>query len=80
MKLSIERCAIAAAIGTSLGLVVWPALSTLLGALDLLFAESHTTFGSIGVKVWVYKGEIFKKDEKQDAGVLLKKKKSPFEQ
>jgi small subunit ribosomal protein S3 len=55
-------------------------LHTFRADIDYGFAESHTTFGSIGVKVWVYKGEIFKKDEKQDAGVLLKKKKSPFEQ
>jgi small subunit ribosomal protein S3 len=41
------------------------------------FAQSNTTFGSIGVKVWIYRGEIFTKDARQDAGVLLKKKKSP---
>ena len=23
------------------------------------FAEAHTTYGVIGIKVWVYKGEIF---------------------
>jgi small subunit ribosomal protein S3 len=55
-------------------------LHTFRADIDYGFATCRTTFGSIGVKVWVYKGEIFKKDEKQDAGILLKKKKTPFEQ
>jgi small subunit ribosomal protein S3 len=41
-------------------------------------AEAKTTFGKIGVKVWIYKGEVFSKDTRQDAGVLLKKRKSPI--
>jgi small subunit ribosomal protein S3 len=41
------------------------------------FTQANTTFGSIGVKVWIYRGEVFKQDSRQDAGVLLKKKKSP---
>ena len=51
-------------------------LHTFRADIDYGFAEAHTTFGSIGVKVWLYNGEIFKKDEKQDAGILLKKKKT----
>lgn len=51
-------------------------LHTFRADIDYGFAEAHTTFGSIGVKVWVYKGEVFKKDIRQDAGVLIKKKKS----
>jgi len=51
-------------------------LHTFRADIDYGFAESKTTFGTIGVKVWVYKGEVFKKDIKQDAGVLLKRKKS----
>ena len=31
-------------------------LTTLQANVDYGFAESHTTYGSIGVKVWVYKG------------------------
>ncbi|MEX0887121.1 MAG: 30S ribosomal protein S3 [Phycisphaeraceae bacterium] len=31
-------------------------LQTLQAAVDYGFAESHTSYGSIGVKVWVYKG------------------------
>jgi small subunit ribosomal protein S3 len=53
-------------------------LHTFRADIDYGFAESHTTFGTIGVKVWVYKGEIFGKDTKQEAGVLIKKKKPAF--
>jgi small subunit ribosomal protein S3 len=31
---------------------------TLRADIDYGFAEAHTTFGRIGVKVWIYKGEI----------------------
>ena len=55
-------------------------LHTFRADIDYGFAEARTTFGSIGVKVWVYKGEVFKKDEKRDAGILLKKKKPPVKQ
>jgi small subunit ribosomal protein S3 len=34
-------------------------LHTLRADIDYGFAEAHTTFGVIGVKVWIYKGEIF---------------------
>jgi small subunit ribosomal protein S3 len=33
-------------------------LHTLRAEIDYGFAEAHTTFGRIGVKVWIYKGEI----------------------
>ena len=36
-------------------------LQTLRADIDYGFAEAHTTFGVIGVKVWVYKGEILAK-------------------
>jgi len=49
-------------------------LHTFRADIDYGFTEAKTTFGTIGVKVWVYKGEVFKKDTKQDAGVFLKKK------
>ena len=51
-------------------------LHTFRADIDYGFTEANTTFGSIGVKVWVYKGEIFRKDERPDAGVLIKKKKT----
>ena len=28
------------------------------------FAEAHTTYGRIGVKVWIYKGEVLNKQKK----------------
>ncbi len=36
-------------------------LQTLRADIDYGFAEAHTTFGVIGVKVWIYKGEVFTK-------------------
>ncbi len=33
-------------------------LHTLRGDIDYGFAEAHTTYGLIGVKVWIYKGEV----------------------
>ena len=36
-------------------------LQTLRADIDYGFAEAHTTFGVIGVKVWVYKGEVLPK-------------------
>lgn len=33
-------------------------LQTLRADIDYGFAEAHTTFGVIGIKVWIYKGEI----------------------
>lgn len=34
-------------------------LHTLRADIDYGFAEAHTTYGVIGVKTWVYKGEVF---------------------
>ncbi len=33
-------------------------LHTLRADIDYGFAEAHTTFGVIGIKVWIYKGEV----------------------
>jgi len=51
-------------------------LHTFRADVDYGFAEAKTTFGTIGVKVWIYKGEIFKKEKQQEAGILIRKKKS----
>ena len=40
-------------------------LHTLRADIDYGFAEAHTTYGVIGVKVWIYKGEILKKASNQ---------------
>ena len=37
-------------------------LSTLRADIDYGFAEALTTAGVIGIKVWVYKGEVLGKD------------------
>jgi small subunit ribosomal protein S3 len=34
-------------------------LHTLRASIDFARATAHTTFGCVGVKVWIYKGEIF---------------------
>jgi small subunit ribosomal protein S3 len=33
-------------------------LQTLRADIDYGFAEAHTTYGRIGIKVWIYKGEV----------------------
>ncbi|OGI62348.1 MAG: 30S ribosomal protein S3 [Candidatus Muproteobacteria bacterium RBG_16_60_9] len=38
-------------------------LHTLRADIDYGFAEASTTYGQIGVKVWIFKGEIFDKEE-----------------
>ena len=35
-------------------------LQTLRADIDYGFAEAHTTYGKIGVKVWIYNGEVLK--------------------
>jgi small subunit ribosomal protein S3 len=50
-------------------------LHTLRANIEYGFAEADTTFGVIGVKVWVFNGEVYGKDRKEDAGLLVKKKK-----
>lgn len=50
-------------------------LHTLRANIDYGFAESATTFGMIGVKVWVFNGEVFKKDGKEDAGLLVRRRR-----
>ena len=38
-------------------------LHTLRADIDYGFAEARTTYGIIGVKVWIFKGEVFEKSE-----------------
>lgn len=40
-------------------------LQTLRADIDYGFTEAHTTYGLIGIKVWVYKGEILDKEVEQ---------------
>lgn len=46
-------------------------LHTLRADIDYGFAEAMTTYGVIGVKVWIFKGELMKKQQRVDAGNLL---------
>jgi small subunit ribosomal protein S3 len=50
-------------------------LHTLRADIDYGFAEAHTTFGSIGVKVWVYNGMRYGKEQKEDAGAIVRKRR-----
>lgn len=50
-------------------------LHTLRADIDYGFAESHTTFGKIGVKVWIYQGMVYTKDKQEDAGQLVRKQR-----
>ncbi|MGI6122918.1 MAG: 30S ribosomal protein S3 [Acetivibrionales bacterium] len=45
-------------------------LQTLRADIDYGFAEANTTYGKIGIKVWIYKGEVLptKKKEKKEGG------------
>ena len=43
-------------------------LHTLRADVDYGFAEALTTYGILGVKVWIYKGEVFDLETKDEAG------------
>jgi small subunit ribosomal protein S3 len=46
-------------------------LQTLRADVDYGFAEANTTYGKLGVKVWIYKGEVLpavKKEKKREGG------------
>ena len=48
-------------------------LHTLRADIDFGFSEARTTYGVIGVKCWVYKGDILpqkKRSERQGAGAF----------
>jgi small subunit ribosomal protein S3 len=42
-------------------------LQTLRADIDYGVAEAHTTFGCIGVKVWIYKGDTIKDSKRAEA-------------
>ncbi|WP_445436005.1 30S ribosomal protein S3 [Candidatus Borreliella tachyglossi] len=49
-------------------------LHTLRANIDYGFAEAQTTYGVIGVKVWVFKGEVLGKQINSDAGQVINRK------
>ncbi|MFO8063326.1 MAG: 30S ribosomal protein S3 [Spirochaetota bacterium] len=50
-------------------------LHTLRADIDYGMAQAFSTFGVIGVKVWIFHGEVYGKEAKDDAGALLGKRK-----
>lgn len=53
-------------------------LITLRGDVDYANVEANTVYGVIGIKVWIYKGEVFgRKDQFTDIPVVKKRSKSP---
>ncbi|MCM1321520.1 MAG: 30S ribosomal protein S3 [Bacteroides sp.] len=54
-------------------------LHTLRADIDYGFAEAHTTFGKIGVKVWVYNGMMYGREQNEDAGQLLRRRREKQE-
>ena len=49
-------------------------LHTLRADIDYGFAEAHTTFGRLGVKVWIYKGEVIESRTERAAKALAEAK------
>ena len=49
-------------------------LHTLRADIDYGFHEAHTTFGRIGVKVWIYKGEVVESRAEREAQALAQAK------
>ena len=45
-------------------------LHTLRADIDYAQGEALTTYGRIGIKVWVYKGETFAEEEEEELGLL----------
>lgn len=50
-------------------------LHTFRADIDYGIAEAKTTYGIIGVKVWIFKGEVFAKHDKHSSGILEKETK-----
>lgn len=49
-------------------------LHTLRADIDYAKGVANTTYGAIGVKVWIYKGEVFKKKEENKGEVVGQRK------
>jgi small subunit ribosomal protein S3 len=50
-------------------------LHTFRADIDYGFEFAATTFGTIGVKVWVFHGEVYEKNKKEDAGLLVRNRR-----
>jgi small subunit ribosomal protein S3 len=45
-------------------------LHTLRADINYGFAEAHTTYGIIGVKAWIFRGEVLTEEEEQQKAML----------
>jgi small subunit ribosomal protein S3 len=45
-------------------------LHTLRADIDYGFSEAHTTYGIIGVKTWVYRGDIYEQKKRREPAVI----------
>jgi small subunit ribosomal protein S3 len=52
-------------------------LHTLRARIDYGFAEAHTTYGCIGIKVWIFKGEVLAKGIQPEKAETSKPKRRP---
>lgn len=52
-------------------------LITLRSDVDYSFKEAHTIYGKIGVKVWIYRGEVFGRKDKFEVTEEDKKRSKP---
>ena len=50
-------------------------LQTIRADIDYGFAEAHTTYGRLGVKVWIYKGEVLKGDAAKARAIVERTEK-----
>ncbi|MFH1522307.1 MAG: 30S ribosomal protein S3 [Patescibacteria group bacterium] len=48
-------------------------LHTLRADIDYARGTAHTTYGSIGIKVWIYKGDVFEKEQEMKKGEIVGK-------
>jgi len=49
-------------------------LHTLRADIDYARGTAHTTYGSIGIKVWIYRGDIFEKEQDVKVGEVVGRK------
>lgn len=55
-------------------------LHTLRADIDYAVYEAHTTYGKIGVKVWVYNGMDYGENRNEDAGTLVRRNRKVSKQ
>ena len=49
-------------------------LHTLRADIDFAKATAKTTYGAIGIKLWIYKGDVFKKESETAKGEVVGEK------